>query len=131
MIRRQLAEPALGPVELVDDRFETTRGLMCRDFMQADWGMLFFMESTRVQRFWMKNTLIPLDMIFADATGTVTLVHSNAVPGDETAIPGGGPVQFVLEINGGLARQLGIGAGSQMQHPAIAQDAAAWACAEQ
>ena len=118
-------------VELADDASERATGLMNRPQMDRFAGVLFVYEQPQRVAFWMKNTLIPLDMIFADATGTVTLVHSNAVPGDETAIPGGGPVQFVLEINGGLARQLGIGAGSQMQHPAIAQDAAAWACAEQ
>ncbi len=56
----------------------------------------------------MKNTLIPLDMIFADVTGTVTRVHSNAIPGDTTPIDGGDGVAFVLEINGGLAGRLGI-----------------------
>ena len=72
--------------------------------------MLFVYEGPRRVAFWMKNTLIPLDMIFADATGRVTRVHANAVPLDETPIDGGEGVQFVLEINGGLADAAGAGA---------------------
>jgi uncharacterized membrane protein (UPF0127 family) len=75
----------------------------------------------------MKNTLIPLDMIFADVTGRVTRVHSNATPGDTTPIDGGDDVAFVLEINGGLAARLGIGPGAELRHPAVGA-AAAWPC---
>jgi uncharacterized membrane protein (UPF0127 family) len=78
-------------------------------------------------QFWMKNTLIPLDMIFADAAGRVTRVHAMAVPGDETPVEGGAGVQFVLEINGGLAERLGIAPGAELRHPAIG-DGAAWPC---
>ena len=76
----------------------------------------------------MKNTLIPLDMIFADATGTVTRVHENAVPGDLRPVDGGAGVQYVLEINGGMSAQLGIARGSVLRHPAIDPAAAAWPC---
>ena len=95
--------------------------------MEDGWGMLFFMQSTRVQSFWMKNTLIPLDTIFLDAEGVVTHVHENAVPQDLTGIDGGDGVQYVLEINGGLAGRLGIGKGSELRHPAIGAEAA-WPC---
>jgi uncharacterized membrane protein (UPF0127 family) len=78
----------------------------------------------------MKNTLIPLDMIFADETGRVTRVHANAVPGDTTPIDGGNDVRFVLEINGGLAKRLGIVPGAEMRHPSIPQDGAVWPCDE-
>ncbi len=61
----------------------------------------------------MKNTLIPLDMIFVDASGRVTRFHSNAVPGDLTPIDGGAGVLAVLEINGGLARTSGERAGGR------------------
>ena len=76
----------------------------------------------------MKNTLISLDMIFADATGTVRRVHEGAVPGDLTPIPGGADIQYVLEINAGMAKRLGIAEGAQMRHPAIASEKAAWPC---
>ncbi len=88
--------------------------------------MLFVYDRERPVSFWMKNTLIPLDMIFADAEGRVVAIHENAIPHDETPIPSGAPSQYVLEINGGLASTLGIEVGSEMQHPAI--EAAAWPC---
>lgn len=113
-------------IEIADDSAERAKGLMFREAMASGAGMLFVYENPQPTAFWMKNTLIPLDMIFADAKGVVTHVHANAVPGDETAIPGGQAVQYVLEINGGLAARLGIAPGAEMRHPAIA--AAAWAC---
>ena len=65
----------------------------------------------------MRNTLIPLDMLFLSAKGVVTRVHADAVPEDETPIPGGNEVQYVLEINGGLAARLGIEPGAEARHP--------------
>ena len=76
----------------------------------------------------MRNTLIPLDMIFADETGTVTHVHENAVPLDETPIPGGDDVLLVLEVNGGMAGAIGIVVGSQIRHPALDTTLAVWPC---
>jgi uncharacterized membrane protein (UPF0127 family) len=114
-------------VEVADDDAERAKGLMFRASMDPGAGMLFVYETPRRAMFWMKNTLIPLDMIFADATGTVTRVHANAVPGDLTPIDGGDSVQFVLEINGGLAEQVGIIAGAELRHPAVGPGAA-WSC---
>ena len=79
----------------------------------------------------MKNTLIPLDMIFASPEGRVARIHENAVPHDETLIPGGDGIQYVLEINGGLARRLGIGEGAELRHPAMDQGRALWRCADE
>jgi uncharacterized protein len=115
-------------VEVADDPAERSKGLMFRETLDPAAGMLFVYESPRPAQFWMKNTLIPLDMIFADATGTVSRVHANAVPGDLTPIDGGDGVAFVLEINGGLAKRLGIGPGAVLRHPAVGA-AAAWPCA--
>jgi uncharacterized membrane protein (UPF0127 family) len=115
-------------VEVADDNAERQQGLMFRERMATSAGMLFVYETPRRASFWMKNTLIPLDMIFADATGTVTRVHANAVPGDTTPIDGGSDVKLVLEINGGLAARMGIVPGSVMRHPAVAADGAAWPC---
>ena len=117
-------------VELADSPDERSRGLMFRTAMDAGAGMLFVYESPRRAQFWMKNTLIPLDMIFADGTGRVTRVHSNAIPGDETPIDGGPGVVFVLEINGGLAEKLGIAPGADLRHPAVPQTSAVWPCEE-
>jgi hypothetical protein len=115
-------------VEVADDEAERGRGLMFREKMAASAGMLFIYDRPRHATFWMKNTLIPLDMIFADPSGRVTRVHENARPHDESTIDGGRGVQFVLEINGGLARRLGIAPGAELRHPAIAEPA--WPCGD-
>ncbi len=101
---------------------------MNRDRMSAGHGMLFVYDTPRTVAFWMKNTRIPLDMIFVGADGRVRKVHESAEPLDETPIPGGEDIQFVLEINGGLARRLGITPGAELRHPAIDSDVAAWVC---
>ncbi|MGA0541537.1 DUF192 domain-containing protein [Neotabrizicola sp. VNH66] len=116
-------------VEVAESTEERARGLMFRETMAADTGMLFVYETPRRASFWMENTLIPLDMIFADEAGRVTRVHANAVPLDRTPIDGGDGVRFVLEINGGLAAKLGIAPGAELRHPAIGPEAA-WPCAE-
>jgi len=117
-------------VELADDPSERAKGLMFRESMPASAGMLFVYERPQSASFWMRNTLIPLDMIFMDRTGTVRRVHANARPGDETPIPGGNDVLAVVEINAGLASRLGIVEGSTMRHPSLDQATAAWPCAE-
>lgn len=106
-------------VDVADDVEERARGLMFVESLPTMAGMLFVYEREQLTSFWMENTLIPLDMIFADAEGIVTKVHANAVPLDRTGIPSGGPVRFVLEINGGMAERLGIDAGDRLIHPAI------------
>ena len=115
-------------VEVADDEASRSRGLMFRESLPQSAGMLFVYDSPRRATFWMKNTLIPLDMVFADAAGRVTHVHANAKPQDVTTIDGGEGVKLVLEINGGLAGRLGIKPGAEMRHPAIADPA--WSCAE-
>ena len=114
-------------VEVADDVDERSRGLMFRERLAFSAGMLFAYDRPQRVSFWMRNTLIPLDMIFMDAEGRVTRIHENAVPLDETDIPGGDAVQFVLEINGGLATRLGIEVGSELRHPIIGAEAA-WPC---
>lgn len=115
-------------VELADTDAERARGLMFREKLASSAGMLFVYDRPGRAAFWMKNTLIPLDMIFAGPTGTVLRVHENAVPHDETPIDGGEGVLAVLEINGGLARRLGIGPGTVMRHPAFAAGPPALPC---
>lgn len=116
-------------VTVADDPDERSRGLMFVESMATFTGMLFVYERPQPVAFWMENTLIPLDMIFMDSTGTVRHVHENAVPLDRTPIPGGSDdILMVLEVNGGLSGRLGIGPGAQMRHPAAPQDLAAWPC---
>ena len=108
-------------VEVADDPAERAKGLMFVEEIGPREGMLFVYEAERPGiAFWMRNTLIPLDMIFADAEGVIVSVHANAVPHDETPIPAGAPAQFVLEVPGGRAAALGIAAGDRLVHPAIA-----------
>lgn len=115
-------------IEIADDDSERSRGLMFRESLSASAGMLFVYDTPQRAVFWMRNTLIPLDMIFADETGTVTFIHENAVPLDETPIDGGNGVKFVLEINGGLSSRLGLEVGNQIRHPSIDQTKAVWPC---
>lgn len=111
-------------VTVADDDAERSRGLMFVEDMPTMTGMLFVYEGPRRASFWMRNTLIPLDMLFADPAGRITRIHPEAIPLDETPIDGGDGVQYVLEINGGLADRLGIAEGDVMQHPAMGPDAA-------
>lgn len=115
-------------VEVADTPAARAQGLMFREHLPSGAGMLFVFERPGRVAFWMRNTLIPLDMIFADPAGRVTRVHAMARPRDETPIDGGEGVQFVLEINGGLAARLGLAEGWEMRHPAIGGDGAAWPC---
>lgn len=116
-------------VEIADDRRERAQGLMHVEQMARLAGMLFIYERPQMVSFWMENTLIPLDLIFMDQTGLVLNVHSDAIPMDRTPIPGGSnEVVYVLEVNGGVAEDLGIVEGSQMRHPSVDQDAALWPC---
>ncbi len=115
-------------VELADDAKEQQQGLMFREKMSASAGMLFVYKRPHAARFWMKNTLIPLDMLFLDRTGRVTKIAENAKPLDETPIDGGNDVLMILEINGGMVRGLGITVGSELRHPAFDSAIAAWPC---
>ena len=119
---------AVFDVEVVSTPAERAQGLMHRESMPKSAGMLFVYDHPQPVAFWMRNTLIPLDMIFADASGIVQKVHANAIPGDETAIPGGDNIQYVLEINGSMAGLFGIDSGSELRHPKIVQKSAAWPC---
>lgn len=111
-------------VDVADDSAERAQGLMHVEELGTLEGMLFVYEEPQPVSFWMHNTLISLDMVFAGADGTITAIHENAVPMDRTSIPGGDAVQFVLEVNGGLARRLGIAPGDALRHPAIGEGAA-------
>lgn len=115
-------------VEIADDPKEQAQGLMHRTEMPMASGMYFVNERPRRTSFWMRNTLIPLDMLFIDAQGVVKYVHHNAIPLDETPIAGGRDILTVLEINGGLAKKLGITEGSIVRHPAHSDWDPLWPC---
>ncbi|WP_343030729.1 DUF192 domain-containing protein [Devosia marina] len=106
-------------VEVVDTPETRAQGLMYRQELADDAGMLFDFREERPVSFWMRNTFIPLDMLFIEADGTILNIHANARPHDTTSIPSDGPVQFVLEIPGGRSEELGIAAGDVVEHPRI------------
>jgi uncharacterized membrane protein (UPF0127 family) len=92
---------------------EQELGLMFRRSLGANEGMIFPFDPPQAVAFWMKNTLIPLDMVFIGADGKIVRV-ATAKPLDETPVPSTAPIVAVLEIAGGRAAELGIGAGDQV-----------------
>lgn len=109
----------LFQVEVMRTAEEKARGLMFRQFMPEDRGMLFDFEREQSVSMWMRNTYIPLDMLFIRTDGTVHHIHERAQPLDETPISSRGDVRFVLEINGGIAAKLGLKAGDRVSHGLI------------
>lgn len=107
-------------IELATTTEQQMRGLMFRETLAANAGMLFIYPKERIITMWMKNTILPLDMVFADRRGVVVSVHANAVPFSEEVISSGMPALAVLEINGGAAARLGIRPGDRLVHPAFA-----------
>ena len=106
-------------VEVVDTPETRAKGLMFVQDLADDAGMLFDFKEEREVSFWMRNTFIPLDMIFVGADGIVKTVHVNARPQDPTSIPSQVPVQFVLEIPGGRSVELGLKPGDTMEHERV------------
>jgi uncharacterized membrane protein (UPF0127 family) len=115
-------------IEVADDPSERAQGLMFRETLGRTAGMLFVYDEPQSVSFWMKNTLIPLDMIFVDKRGVVRDIHHRAIPGDLTPISSGPDILAVLEINGGLAKRYGITPGTQMQHGVFQNGPAIWPC---
>ncbi|WP_442753719.1 DUF192 domain-containing protein [Methylocystis sp. JAN1] len=106
-------------VELADTPGERAKGLMYRKHMPADQGMLFdFHEETPVMM-WMKNTYIPLDMVFVSRHGMVTAIAADTVPMSEATISSDGPAYAVIELNAGTASRIGLKPGDLVRHPAF------------
>ena len=105
-------------MELAITPQEHERGLMYREHLAPDAGMLFISESPRRQVFWMKNTLIPLDMIFIGADWRIAGIVENAEPKTLSAREVAAPSQYVLEIGGGLSARYGIRAGQAIDFQA-------------
>lgn len=100
--------------ELALDPDQREQGLMYRKQMAPDAGMLFDFGDSRAVSMWMRNTLIPLDMLFIDDAGTITHIQEQAKPLSETIISSQGPVKYVLELNGGEVRRRGIHKGDKV-----------------
>ena len=93
---------------------ERERGLMYRTSLAEGRGMLFVFDADGNQSFWMKNTLIPLDLLFIARDGTVVGIHANATPLSTANIAVGKPSRYVLEVPGGWAARHGISAGARV-----------------
>ena len=110
-------------VELAIAADQRQQGLMNRDEMAADRGMLFDFGETRRVYMWMKNTYLPLDMLFIGPDGKIVLVKADTMPLSEEIIDSHDPVRFVLELNAGTAQKLGITAGDKIESSQIAASA--------
>ena len=94
-------------------------GLMFKSHLPKSEGMLFIYEYPQQVSFWMKNTLMPLDILFFNQFGELVNIAHNTVPGDLTPRSSLGPIQFVLEINAGLGHSLRMESGTYLEHPAL------------
>ncbi len=104
-------------VEVMRSEPEREKGLMFRRFLPADRGMLFDFKKVEPVMMWMKNTFIPLDMVFIGPDGSVVSTAQNAEPLSERIIPSGGAVLSVLEVNAGTVAKLGIKTGDRVDNP--------------
>jgi uncharacterized membrane protein (UPF0127 family) len=115
---------ASGPhaftVELATTPEQMEQGLMFRRSLGPDSGMLFDFKAPSMAMMWMKNTLIPLDMLFVDEAGRIVNIHQRAVPGSLDTIAAAAPVRAVIELNGGSAERLGIRPGDRVVFPIFA-----------
>lgn len=109
-------------VEIADTDAEREKGLMFRKEVPPDRGMLFDFQTPREVAFWMKNTLVPLDIIYIRTDGTVLSIARNTTPLSEAPIPSGGPVVGVLELAGGRAGEIGLMPGDRVEHRIFKRD---------
>lgn len=103
-------------IQIADNDQERAEGLMWRTSMPEDDGMLFIFDKQQILTFWMKNTYIPLDMVFADKTGKIVMIHPEAIPLNEASITSDQPAKYVVEVNGGFCARYGIKDGDTISY---------------
>ncbi|MBI3250060.1 MAG: DUF192 domain-containing protein [Deltaproteobacteria bacterium] len=111
--------PVRVAVEIADTPTKRNFGLMYRRDLSAVQGMLFLFPREEPQSFWMRNTPLPLDIIFISAARTIVSITANTTPFSETPLPSDGPAQFVLEVNAGFCQQHGIAVGGRVELPEV------------
>ncbi len=113
-------------IEIADDAAERAQGLMFRETMPRDHGMYFVYPTGRPVAFWMKNTPLPLDIIYINERGIICSIAADTTPYSEEALPSGCAAQTVLEVNAGEVKAAGIRVGAPVRHPAVARPT--WKC---
>lgn len=101
-------------IEIAETEYETQTGLMYRQSMKKDRGMLFIFPDVAMHSFYMKNTEFPLDIIYIDENQKIVSFQKNAKPYDESSLPSNVPAKYVLEINAGLSDQMGLQVGDSI-----------------
>jgi len=102
-------------VEVAKTHNKRMQGLMYRTEMDEDNGMLFIFEKPDMQSFWMKNTILPLDIIFIDSVGVIDTIYRKTTPYSERSLPSRRRVQFVVEVNGGWSDKNGVKEGDVIE----------------
>jgi len=115
-IAKQNGEKIQLNIELAVTPPQQAKGMMFRTEMADDFGMLFVFANEAPRSFWMKNTLIPLDMLFIKRNGEILNIHQNAIPHDLTPVKSNGNAYAVLEIKGGMSAKLGLNPGDKLNH---------------
>lgn len=120
---RLVVETSAGPIafsaEIAATAADRATGLMNRAQMERDHGMLFVFDRARQVTMWMKNTILPLDMVFIGEDGRIAGIAADTVPFSEAIISSPGPVRYVLELNAGVAAERGLSTGDRVIHPVI------------
>lgn len=106
-------------IEIADTDFDIQTGLMYRTSMKEKQGMLFMFEEESERYFYMKNTKIPLDIIYIDASNKIVSFQKNAKPFDESSLPSNAPAKYVLEINAGLTDTWGLAVGDSLSYKVL------------
>lgn len=103
-------------IEIADTDFDIQTGLMYRNAMKTNQGMLFVFDDVKERFFYMKNTKIPLDLIFIDNNKKIVSFQKHAQPFDESSLPSNAPAKYVLEVNAGLADTWGVAVGDHISY---------------
>lgn len=106
-------------IEFAQGEYETSLGLMYRKTMEANRGMLFIFSEEEERSFWMKNTYIPLDIVYINAQKQIVSIFKNAKPLDESSCPSNAPAMYALELNAGTCEKLGIQVGDTINYDAL------------
>jgi uncharacterized protein len=101
-------------IEVADDEAQKQKGLMFRDKMEQNQGMIFLFDKEEPQAFWMHNTILSLDIIYINSKMEIVHIAKNAKPFDDTSLPSVKPAQYVVEVNGGYTDKLGIKEGDKI-----------------